>query len=222
MDEKILIEAKFKKNYVSLILLGLAIFFILLALIVASSVYSNGEGHVYGYGGIWPYKMIYDSFGAFFAGEFFEQAFGYLMIAVAPAFVLAALFLFLLFRCELVVTDKRVYGKAAFGIRIDLPINKISSIGLGMKLFSSVAVATSSGKIKFYLLENREDVYQTISNAIANIETPIAPIAEINNKQNSSFAGSAADELKKYKELLDSGIITQEEFDAKKKQLLGF
>ena len=28
-------------------------------------------------------------------------------------------------------------------------------------------------------------------------------------------------ELKKFKELLDMGIITQEEFDAKKKQLLG-
>ena len=28
------------------------------------------------------------------------------------------------------------------------------------------------------------------------------------------------DELKKYKELLDQGIITQEEFDTKKKQLL--
>ena len=32
---------------------------------------------------------------------------------------------------------------------------------------------------------------------------------------------SAADELKKFKELLDMGAITQEEFDAKKKQLLG-
>ena len=32
---------------------------------------------------------------------------------------------------------------------------------------------------------------------------------------------SAADELRKFKELLDSGVITQEEFDAKKKQLLG-
>ncbi|MBR5601424.1 MAG: SHOCT domain-containing protein, partial [Clostridia bacterium] len=32
---------------------------------------------------------------------------------------------------------------------------------------------------------------------------------------------SPADELKKFKELLDMGIITQEEFDAKKKQLLG-
>ena len=32
---------------------------------------------------------------------------------------------------------------------------------------------------------------------------------------------SAMDELKKLKELLDLGIVTQEEFDAKKKQLLG-
>ena len=34
-------------------------------------------------------------------------------------------------------------------------------------------------------------------------------------------AASAIDELKKLKELLDMGIVTQEEFDAKKKQLLG-
>lgn len=32
---------------------------------------------------------------------------------------------------------------------------------------------------------------------------------------------SAADELRKFKELLDMGVLTQEEFDAKKKQLLG-
>ena len=34
-------------------------------------------------------------------------------------------------------------------------------------------------------------------------------------------AASAAAQLKEFKELLDMGIITQEEFDAKKKQLLG-
>lgn len=32
---------------------------------------------------------------------------------------------------------------------------------------------------------------------------------------------SSADELKKFKELLDMGAISQEEFDAKKKQILG-
>lgn len=36
-----------------------------------------------------------------------------------------------------------------------------------------------------------------------------------------SSAYSAADEIEKFKGLLDKGIITQEEFDAKKKQLLG-
>ena len=34
-------------------------------------------------------------------------------------------------------------------------------------------------------------------------------------------ATSNADELKKFKDLLDAGVITQEEFDAKKKELLG-
>ena len=40
-----------------------------------------------------------------------------------------------------------------------------------------------------------------------------------NNGGNSTL--SPADELKKFKELLDMGAITQEEYDAKKKQLLG-
>lgn len=44
-------------------------------------------------------------------------------------------------------------------------------------------------------------------------------------KQIAEFCGgaeqiSAADEIRKYKALLDDGIISQEEFDAKKKQLL--
>ena len=45
----------------------------------------------------------------------------------------------------------------------------------------------------------------------------------LNEKKSENAAGnlSAADELKKFKELLDMGIVTQEEFDAKKKQLLG-
>lgn len=46
-------------------------------------------------------------------------------------------------------------------------------------------------------------------------------IRQAQSNNGNSGAVSSADELKKYKELLDSGVITQEEFDAKKKQLLG-
>lgn len=41
------------------------------------------------------------------------------------------------------------------------------------------------------------------------------------NPTESNDAIGGADKLKMYKELLDSGTITQEEFDAKKKQILG-
>ena len=47
--------------------------------------------------------------------------------------------------------------------------------------------------------------------------------AEMNRRKQLQQAQgiSAADEIRKYKELFDAGILTQEEFDKKKKQLLG-
>lgn len=51
----------------------------------------------------------------------------------------------------------------------------------------------------------------------------------LENKRNSKSSGgttvinqvSTADEILKLKQLLDAGVLTQDEFDAKKKQLLG-
>jgi len=57
-------------------------------------------------------------------------------------------------------------------------------------------------------------------NAIAT--TKNANVTPVQNSQMANgVATGTAEELKKYKELLDQGVITQEEFDAKKKQLLG-
>lgn len=41
------------------------------------------------------------------------------------------------------------------------------------------------------------------------------------NTENTVSTVSSADELRKFKELLDEGIITQEEFEKKKLQILG-
>ena len=43
----------------------------------------------------------------------------------------------------------------------------------------------------------------------------------ISSQSTSSNSGNIADEIKKYKDLLDMGAINQEEFDKKKKELLG-
>ena len=116
--------------------------------------------------------------------------------------------------CNITVTNKRVYGIVAFRHRVDLPFDMISSVGSGY--FDSIAVATSSGKICFWFVANRNEVFSTISSCLIERQgnSSVKP-------ENQNTTLSNADELKKYKELLDSGIITQEEFDAKKKQLLG-
>lgn len=53
-----------------------------------------------------------------------------------------------------------------------------------------------------------------------NYSCPIIPDKNRKSENNIEQIQSAADEIKKYKELLDQGIITQEEFETKKQQLL--
>ena len=52
-------------------------------------------------------------------------------------------------------------------------------------------------------------------------ENEIVKTKEERKQPVAQQAISAADELKKFKELLDLGAITQEEYNTKKKQLLG-
>lgn len=68
--------------------------------------------------------------------------------------------------------------------------------------------------------ENRDKVMHDvfIGKYDRQIEDP-KEVPHVGESVTTSF--SSADEIEKFKGLLDKGIITQEEFDAKKKQLLG-
>ncbi len=46
-------------------------------------------------------------------------------------------------------------------------------------------------------------------------------VEELQQRSSSNTSVSGADEIKKYKELLDEGVITEEEFNKKKKEILG-
>ena len=70
-------------------------------------------------------------------------------------------------------------------------------------------------------------ILDTISANCKSMVTPTQPpersvhAIEAPQTVSEGLSDEAVRELKTYKELLDAGIITQEEFDAKKKQLLG-
>ena len=111
------------------------------------------------------------------------------------------------------VTNKRVSGTTAFGRRIDLPMDESSAVGTSA--LKSLVVSTSSGTIKFSGIENRDEVHAAITKLLNERQ------GKGGTTIRQEIPQSNADELAKYKDLLDKGILTQEEFDAKKKMLLG-
>lgn len=68
-------------------------------------------------------------------------------------------------------------------------------------------------------------LYKTMQSSAQSCISALEIIADQNNceqkKESESDTVSAADEILKFKNLMEAGIITQEEFEAKKKQLLG-
>jgi len=64
-------------------------------------------------------------------------------------------------------------------------------------------------------------MYKLAQDAISVLNIVTNSNSTQEKEDDSTKALSVPDELRKFKSLLDDGIITQEEFDAKKKQLLG-
>lgn len=126
--------------------------------------------------------------------------------------ILGIIFMYI-FKPNLTVTNKRVYGNIGKIKRVDLPINKISAIGTGM--FKGFTISSSSGVLHFWGVRNRDQLLNAISHLISEPQMVVTERVVVKENRDNT------EELKKYKALLDSGVITQEEFDAKKKQLLG-
>ena len=117
--------------------------------------------------------------------------------------------------------------------------NDTEAFSVVMQRYSGLVFSTALSIVKDYALA--EEVMQlSLIKAYKNLHhwrsgTSLAPylrmithnqaIDTLKSRQKELYSDistvSVADELKKFKELLDMGIITQEEFDAKKKQLLG-
>lgn len=86
-------------------------------------------------------------------------------------------------------------------------INAHEPIGIGFKICAIIFVGILPGVL---MLCDSGNGYKTIH--VQPQQNPTPP------QENESISITT---LKEYKELFDAGIITQEEFDAKKKQILG-
>ena len=109
-------------------------------------------------------------------------------------------------------TAKRKTKSTCTRLQIKITLNNISN---PMVYVNLITTETKTDSL----------IYKTAYGSAQNIMSVLQIICANNQSisENTSVASSisSADEIIKYKQLLDQGIITQEEFNEKKKQLLG-
>lgn len=212
MEEKTIAKGELKKSTVFCVLLPVLgiIIYIVDALIVAKNDYNYFHSSSYSS----SYSM----------SEAYKYAFGMgngTNDVLIPLIVVLAVVGVILYsrwkKVQITVTNKRVFGVSGGGKRVDLPLDSISAVGTS--IFSGLAVTTASGAIRFAMLKNRDELHEAISKLLVERQDKQKAVATTTIKQE--IPQSNADELAKFKSLLDQGIISQEEFDEKKKQLLG-
>ena len=220
MEQNIVIKGTPQKNKPALILLIAGISLVLISLIVASWAYDEVDLYMYfgfGVSGWFPGWIKYDdSFIDFFFGEFFnfDCYYGYLIMLGVVALIVGIIMKSNTEKCEITVTNEAISGKLPHGKEVHIPLNQITAINRSS--FNGVSITSIGNVSNFHCIENREEVMKAISYLLANPQQ-----SSVQPTQSASANGSEAEQLKRLKDLLDSGVLTQEEFDAKKKQILG-
>ena len=206
MEEKILIKSEIDKTAKAVFKTLITFFFVLPAIFA----FILSQEKEYGF-----YGSTRTGFESAFHGDGLALA---LLIIACCSLVLAIVLLIVFIvhnKCELTITDKNARGKAIFGKEVVLPIYMVSAYST-RRFMSTIAVASSSGLTKFSFIGNYAEIGKVLSELINKRQDKTETAASEPKAANSNM-----DDLVKLKNLLDSGIITEEEFEAKKKQLLG-
>ena len=121
-------------------------------------------------------------------------------------------------------------GKVDENLYYFIPINDYKSIAKSTKV--EIQVSGRSIKVEFALEEKDINILDNFYTGIFEGDDPLVDIKSVQTtkeaapqeqqqEQSQPKQVDIKSELKKYKEMLDDELITQEDFDAKKKELLG-
>lgn len=135
--------------------------------------------------------------------------------------------------CSLELTDSRITGKlrGVFSTKtLDLPIRQVNSISINKNLKDSIiggggkriVIRSSSGMIAFRWVQNADEFVSATLAQIENTSQGTAPVqaAPTPAPQESDSTQNAMEQIKQLKEMKDSGLLTEEEYEEKRKKLL--
>jgi hypothetical protein len=115
---------------------------------------------------------------------------------------------------EITLTNYKIIGTYRRNTSLNIPIDSISSVSKGA--IGTLCITCAGNRYNISFVDNRDDFCAKLNELLNQRTQQTLRDSAIAYSQQSNF-----DEIAKLKQLLDNGAITQEEFDAKKKQLLG-
>lgn len=242
-NEKVLCKTRIKCNWTILRKIGCIIWWVLEAIMfyVTGPALNEGPGkqttlfgtHKWNYKHIWG--MWYDSFDTDSDYRLYKALIIFLGIAITAfifllPFIIKAIDNYIAKSCTLTLTEKQICGqlKTLFSKKqIQIPIEKLDNImttsGFMDKLRSgeTVCVSSNSGMIKFHYVQNAEDFVAAALKRIEEVKKAQSAEAPKNiSAPVQTTGGDAMEKINSLKQMLEQGLISQEEFDAKKSDIL--
>lgn len=221
MEDKILIKSQIDKKLKDfltkgpLIFLGIAAFCAILLTVI--KVEKEYTGYYYYSWKTYTYTRTYSGWklAFWFDADYLYCSILFLLGCITLLGGIITGIIYLVNRkSELYITENNVKGKTLFGKEVVLPLYMISAYST-RKFLSTVTISTASGITKFPLIANYIEIGNVLSQKINDRQNKTA-----NSVRDDQPNRDSLDQLMKLKSLLDAGVITQEEFDEKKKQLL--
>ena len=153
------------------------------------------------------YWLRYGGFGQYCVSYFMGPV--VVIATITVALIIASLLYIMDKKTELSILDDYIIGKKSNGKTVQFLLKDIKSVEItktnGLKI-------TGTGiKYIIHSIYNNEEMKNAIMDMLSQLP---------NDQSTITVSTSNAGAIKEYKDLMDAGIITQEEFDAKKKQLL--
>jgi hypothetical protein len=130
----------------------------------------NWAGDVWGDNGIAMFEESTPTGVTFLFDSMNSGAQKLLVVLLAITFVIGIFLLYSLKDGCIVITNKRVYGNALFGRRVDIPIDLIS--GVSSRPYN-VTVSGASGQVNFWGVTNCNELHNAIGGLLLNRQNEV-------------------------------------------------
>ena len=175
-------------------------------------IYSLSAGSAFFFALFFSLEMGFETFGMCF--------WSWLLMFSTPFALIFHFILKKIFdRVSIVVTNYKVTGAYGFKEQMNIPIDSISSVTTNSSFLSAIGFTCAGNAYRMFYIENRKEIIEVVNALIAERATNKVKYTP-HIQTEKSVSSNITTELKKYKSLFDEGLITQEEYEAKKKQLL--